>query len=213
MLDPYYDEGGITIYNDLCENVLPHVDREDVGLVLTDPPYGIDYKGSHSKWSGRRVHGDDVRFDPEHLLLFGRCVIWGANYFAHDLPETAGWLIWDKRLEDSTDSGLKVPDGEMAWTNVSKRTRIYRELWAGPLRGTEGFVHPTQKPVNMMKWILRQWTEKGDLVLDPYMGSGPVAEACRDLGRRYIGVEVEERYCEVAVSRLSVQAFPFYEED
>jgi DNA modification methylase len=72
-------------------------------------------------------------------------------------------------------------------------------------------VHPTQKPVALMRWILTKWSKPGDLILDPYMGSGPVARACLDLGRRYIGVELEERYCEIAVSRLSQQVLPLME--
>jgi len=179
------------------------VDAADVGLLLTDPPYGIGYKGS-DYWGGASVHGDDRPFDPSALLGYGRVVLWGANFYAHSLPQTAGWIIWDKRLQDSTDSGLKVPDAEMAWTNVTKRIRIYRQLWAGPMRAEERtFVHPTQKPVGLMRWIIKQWTEPGDLVLDPYMGSGPVAQAAEELGRRYIGIELVKEYCDAAVNRLA----------
>ena len=208
-MTPYYADDLVTIYHARCEDVLPGVDPASVDLLLTDPPYGIDYKGS-SYWDGRTIEGDDQPFDPAAMLAYGRCVLFGANHFCHALPQSDGWIVWDKRLQDSTDSGLRVPDSEMAWTNVTKRQRIYRQLWAGPMRAEEStFVHPTQKPVGMMRWILNQWTEPGDLVLDPYMGSGPVAQACHELGRRYIGVELVEDYCRIAVSRLSQQTFDF----
>jgi DNA modification methylase len=78
-------------------------------------------------------------------------------------------------------------------------------MWTGAFRDSERNVklHPTLKPVSLMRWIVDRWTQPGDLVLDPYMGSGPVAQACHDLGRRYIGVEIVEDYCRVAANRLA----------
>ncbi len=178
------------------------IEPTTVDLILTDPPYGIDHQAS-DYWNGRGVIGDSQPFNPEPLLRYGRCVIWGADNFASSLPRSRGWIIWEKRGGvDSTESGLRVPDAELAWTNVTGRHRVFSELWAGPLR-YEGFYHPTQKSVALMRWILGQWTEPGDLIFDPYMGSGPVAQACRELGRRYVGVDIEERYCETAVDRLA----------
>ena len=201
-MKPYFDRDGITIYHARCEDVLPSIDPATVDLLLTDPPYGIDYQSS-PYWNNRTVAGDSEAFDPTDLLRYGRCVLFGANHYCHALPQSDGWIVWDKRLQDSTGSGLKVPDAEMAWTNVTKRQRIYRQLWAGPMRGHEtSFLHPTQKPVGLMRWIIEQWTTRGDVVLDPYMGSGPIAQACHELGRRYIGIELVEEYCEVAVKRL-----------
>jgi site-specific DNA-methyltransferase (adenine-specific) len=201
---PYYDRDGITIWHARCEDILPSIAPATVDLLLTDPPYGIGYTSSPF-WDGVRIEGDDVPFDPAHLLRFPRLVLWGANRFCHSLPESNGWILWDKRLQDSTGSGLKVPDAEMAWTNVTNRIRVYRQLWAGPMRGggENQFLHPTQKPVAMMCWILEQWTKPGDLILDPYMGSGPVARAAHLLGRRYIGIECVEEYCRAAVNRLA----------
>ncbi len=197
-MTPYYDVDGITIYHaDNTEVVWP--EPSAVGLLLTDPPYGISYQPGDLHSS---VLGDEQPFDPAPLLAYERCVIWGGNHFAHLLPETAEWLVWEKRgRTDSTYSGLRVPDAELAWTNVTGRTRVFSDLWAGPLR-REAFIHPTQKSVAVMRWILDQWTEPGDLIFDPYMGSGPVAQACADLGRRYFGIEIVEPYCAAAVHRL-----------
>ncbi len=202
----YYDEDGITIYHaDNADVEWP--DPTDVGLLLTDPPYGIDHVSS-AAWGNRRIAGDVDPFDPSPLLVFPRAVIFGAEHFAAQLPLSRGWIIWTKRGgADSSQSGLRVPDCELAWSNVAKRHRVFDELWAGPLR-RESFLHPTQKSVNLMRWIVDQWTEPGDLVFDPYMGSGPVARACLDLGRRYVGVEIVEEYCEAAVNRLGQLALP-----
>ena len=208
---PVYDVDGIQIWHADCKDVLPLIEPDDVGLLLTDPPYGISYQAS-PYWDGRTVTGDDEPFDPSTLLGYKRCVLWGGNHYAHSLPESSEWIVWDKRLQDSTDSGLRVPDAEMAWTNVTGRMRVFRYLWAGMMRPAgekKQFIHPTQKPVALMRWILEQWTEPGDLVLDPYMGSGPVARACADLGRRYIGIELVEEYVNAAIGRLGQTAMQF----
>lgn len=214
-MTPYYDSDGVTIYHADCADVLPLVDPTDVALVLTDPPYGIDLDTDYSKLRdagyigpdyGRRVAGDTAPFDPAHLVPFGRLFLFGANHYHHRLPEGGQWFVWDKVTRN--DVTVRQADGEIAWTNAGgKNCIIRRHMWSGAFRDSErGFtVHPTQKPASLMRWIVGKWTEPGDLVLDPYMGSGPVAQACADLGRRYIGVELVEDYCRVAVERLSQQ--------
>ena len=199
---PYFDRDGVTIYHADCRDVLPSIDPASVDLLLTDPPYGIGYKGSNY-WNGRTVHGDDEPFDPTPMLRYGKAVLFGANHFAHSLPETAGWIVWDKR--DNTSRELPGSDAELAWTNATTQVRVYRQVWMPHTIRGERLMHPTQKPAGLMRWIIRQWTKPGDLVLDPYMGSGPVAQACHELGRRYIGIELVKDYCKVAVGRLAQQ--------
>ena len=207
-MSPYYDEDGITIYHARCEDVLPTVAPADVDLLLTDPPYGINLDTDYSKLSGShrtyaKVEGDSGPFDPSRILPFGRCVLWGGNHFASRLPDSPTWLVWDKRGHQRSNL---FSDVEMAWTNLGGPAVKYRHLWGVNRESERGFhVHPTQKPVSLMRWIVDRWTEKGDLVLDPYMGSGPIAQACHELGRRYIGIELVEDYCAIAVSRLSQQ--------
>jgi DNA modification methylase len=103
-----------------------------------------------------------------------------------------------------------LSEAELAWTNLANGIRVYRHKWFGLVRDSEihYHVHPTQKPVALMRWIIERYTSPGDLVLDPYMGSGPVARACLDTRRRYIGIEIEEQYCAVAVQRLQQSALP-----
>lgn len=217
-MKPYYDEDGITIYHGDCRDVLPTLDPADVALVLTDPPYGIGWDTEYAaRGMGRLtqshdyppVYGDAEPFDPAPLLRFGRCILFGANNYADKLPVSPGWVVWDKDLGLNTSD---LSDAEMAWTNVTGGVRIFRHLWKGMLKDserTEKRVHPTQKPVALMRWLLERWTEPGDLVLDPYMGSGPVAQACSEMRRRYIGIEISERYCEIAVQRLAQGVLEF----
>ncbi|MDQ3573655.1 MAG: site-specific DNA-methyltransferase [Actinomycetota bacterium] len=220
-MTPYYDEDGIVIYHGDCREVIPRVDATTIALLLTDPPYGLNFVASSraepGKFEGEQVVGDDQLFDPRPLLRFGRCVIFGANYFAHFLPP-GGWIIWSKVQDNRWSHGAMSTRSlaEVAWTNCHKYVGLYNYFWAGsPMyrlgeeRGSQ--LHPTQKPVELMRYIVGRLTEPGDLVLDPYMGSGPVARACLDLERRYIGIEVEERYCEIAAKRLGQGVLAFGE--
>jgi DNA modification methylase len=204
---PYYERDGITLYHGDCREVLAEV--QDVGLVLTDPPYGIAHPTNYHTvgrdalapcrdW-GEQITGDAEPFDPSPFLRWP-CILWGANYYASRLPESSGWLVWDKLRPHDLDQATC----EMAWTNFVKGARVFRHLWHGMIRGSEKseLLHPMQKPLVRMEWCLSlKWTPPG-LVLDPYCGSGPVLEAAHKLGRSAIGIEIEERWCEVAARRL-----------
>lgn len=219
---PYYEHNGITIYHGDCREILPEL--ESVDLVLTDPPYGINlqcnYKDRHTnRLTGRRygkansqnypnVFGDSKPFDPSWLLKHGTArIIWGGNYFANKLPNTNGWLVWDKERPDSLDQSTC----ELAWTDCIKGVRRFRYLWNGMIRaGNDNLYHPTQKAVSLMKWCMSlKWTRKFESVSDPYMGSGTTLVAAKELGRKAIGIEIEEKYCEIAVKRLSQEVLPF----
>lgn len=199
---PVWDHDGIVLLRGDAHDV-DWPDPQPGDLLLTDPPYGKDHDtGPH--WDHVPIAGDDRPFDPTWLLeRWPRAVLWGANWYAHLLPITPAWIVWDKRLEDSTRSGLRVPDGELAWTRgCGGALRIFRHLWAGPMRD-EPFLHPMQKPVALMRWVITRWTEPGATIFDPYAGSGPVALAARDTGRCYLGCELEARWADVAVTRLA----------
>lgn len=224
-MTPYYDKDGITIYHADCADVLPLIDPSTVALVLTDPPYGIDWqqpvKGGRITVAGKyqyngaasrmvdSVKGDGEMFDLATVLPFGRVVVFGANYFVHP---PGGLIVWDKTGGGKAQTFM--PGAEVAWTNVVAGCHIFHQMWAGAYRDHSDpewnlRVHPTQKPTKLMRWILGKWTEPGDLILDPYMGSGPIAQACHEMGRRYIGVEIVEAYCEVAVNRLAQGVLTF----
>jgi site-specific DNA-methyltransferase (adenine-specific)/modification methylase len=205
----YYDQNGITIYHGDCRDILHNLDMAD--LLLTDPPYGIN---NGTRWPKRQptpwskdydpIVGDDQPFDPTHLLGIARHhVIFGGNLFSNKLPEASCWIVWDQKRNQHPD--WNTAHGEMAWTDFACGIRIFPYLWDGYKRDGEvgRHVHPNQKPVALMEWIITRWTKPGESILDPYMGSGPVAKACQTLGRRYVGIEVEEEYCEATIERLA----------
>jgi len=207
-VNPYYEdaESGITIYHARCEDVLPSINPATVDLLLTDPPYGLALDTDYSRLKGStrtyaRIIGDEAPFDPAPLLRFARLVLWGANHYASRLPDSPTWLVWDKRGDQMPNI---FSDVEVAWTNLGGPARRFAHLWNVNRASERGYhVHPTQKPVALMQWIIERWTEPGDLILDPYMGSGPIARACQLASRKYIGIELVEDYCRIAVNRLA----------
>jgi hypothetical protein len=214
-MKPYYESGGITIYHGDAAQVLPFLVGSD--LLLTDPPYGIGASSKafcNPKKRGSAVtastdYGDDAwdsEPPPSWLLEMARSkgrwqVIFGGNFYA--LPPARCILVWDK------DNGAnEYADCELAWTNLEKPVRKLKWRWQGMLQEHGGIHketrwHPTQKPVEVMKWALSQAPEDVKTILDPFMGSGTTLVACKELGRQAIGIEREERYCEAAVKRLA----------
>jgi hypothetical protein len=214
-MKPYYDHAGITIYHGDARKLLADM---DFALIVTDPPYGISHPTAFAA-RGRDnlaacqnfvpVHGDSEPFEPEFLQEANvPMALWGANYYADKLPPTSGWLVWDKERPADLDQAT----AELAWTDFVKGVRVFRHLWHGMMRASENeasLVHPTQKPVALMKWVLGlRWTPEGT-VCDPFMGSGSTLVAAKDLGRRAIGIEIHEPYCEIAAKRLSQEVLQF----
>ena len=213
MIEPYYNEDGITIYNADCRDVLPQL--EPVDLVLTDPPYGIDYKATQpGAIDYGKVLNDDAPFDPTFLLNYPSVIIWGANNFSSRLPQ-GGWLVWDKRVSEAADRMMGSPF-ELGWTNKKTLYKICRLQHGGAKNADakNGDVanqkrsHPTQKPVRLMKWCIG-FAPEPKIVLDPFMGSGTTLRAAKDLGLKAIGIEIERKYCDIAIERLRQQAFSF----
>ena len=222
---PYFRDEAVAIYHADCRDILPLIPKVD--LVLTDPPWGNKtatnaqrFSRTPSPWwtnvdsSKVRAHdvvaGDDAEFDPRPWI--GQpAILWGANHFTRHLPHSGGWLIWDKRqgVEDLAEKGWPLGEAELAWTNVMGSTRVFRNLWVGLLRRHERgeFYHPTQKPLALMKWCL-DFQPAAQTILDPFMGSGTTLRAAKDLGRYAIGIEIEEKYCEIAAKRMAQMVMP-----
>jgi DNA modification methylase len=185
-------------------------------LLLTDPPYGIDYggmlKGKGDGKGGADKNGwksydapDWDKSKPDSGVLQYFCsitynqIIWGGNYFTDDLPPTMGWLIWDKGQR-----GFSLADGEMAWTSFNNALRI--KEYSRAIANREERNHPTQKPVEIIKWCLeyadRHSKEEIKLILDPYLGSGTTLATMHQLKRKCYGMELDPKYCQVIVDRM-----------
>jgi DNA modification methylase len=208
---PYYEHNGISIFHGDCRDVLTHLPGFPV--IISDPPYGIDYKplrGSNGSkmWCDETVHGDDADFDPRWLLSeqFAGCLLWGANHYSHLLPPSRGWLCWDKTTSGIRE-GFIYSHFELAWTNLTTRAHKFNLNWQGSDRN-EDFFHPTQKPIPLMEWCVGFAAAELPIV-DPYMGSGTTLIAAKNLGRRAVGIEIEEKYAEIAAKRLSQEVFQF----
>ncbi len=208
-MTPYYEEPGITIYHGDCREILPQL--EPVDLVLTDPPYGIGKDGqkrSDGAHGGRKAYEflgwDGQRpTDSTFALLMAAAdqhIIWGGNYFTDYLPAQAKWFVWDKGQR------INQSDGELAWTSLGGGALRICTFNRVELR-MDGAEHPTQKPLRLIKWCLNQ-VPYAQTILDPFMGSGTTLVAARDLGRKCIGIEVERRYCDIAIERLRQRVLP-----
>lgn len=198
--------GQATLYLGDCLTILPGL-RADA--VVTDPPYGHGWKGINStalggrNWSRRRaeaIEGHDREFDPSPLLGFPEVILWGANHYANKLPNSAGWLVWDKR--DGTAKN-NLSDVEMAWHKTGGSARLFRHMWNGLCRDSEigEHHHPTQKAVAVMAWCL-SFIPTAQIILDPYMGSGTTGVAAVQAGREFLGIEIHEPYFQIACERI-----------
>lgn len=194
---------GVTLYQGDCREVLPTLGRYDA--VVTDPPYGIGKDGqkrSKGGHGGRKAYDfmgwDKERPDPEMFALLldagAKHVVWGGNYFADLFPPTGKWLVWDKGQR------INQSDGELAWTSESGALRIFEMNRVALLK--EGAEHPTQKPIEVMEWSIRQ-IGMPKRVLDPFMGSGTTGVAAVKLGSHFTGVELEPRYFDIACRRVA----------
>ena len=208
-MTPYYQDSAVTIYHGDCREILPELPKVD--LVLTDPPYGIGRDGqarSTGGHGGRKSYEflgwDATRPSEETFNLVLRAasdqIIWGGNYFADFLPPTSRWLVWDKGQR------ISQSDGELAWTSCNGALRIWTLNRVALM--TDGAVHPTQKPLELFSWCLSFYPDAVNII-DPFMGSGTTLRAAKDLGRKAIGIEIEERYCEIAATRMAQEVLEF----
>ncbi len=209
-MKPYYQDEFVTIYHGDCREILPSL--EPVDLVLTDPPYGIGYSSVRLNYPkatfSEPIKGDDSLECVEWLLsvLKGDAIIWGANNWPHLLPFPGVWLCWDKRVIEAADKLFGWPF-ELAWQNrKTGKARIYR-IQHGGVINADGpntlRLHPTQKPIRLFIAVITDFTNKDQTILDPFMGSGTTLIAAKNLGRKAIGIEIEEKYCEIAAKRAS----------
>jgi len=200
--------GDATLYLGDCMDVLPTLDKVDA--VICDPPYGINENSKKVASREKLAAATDYGFfdwdkapPPDALIELIRTkgqhqAFFGGNYFT--LPPTSCWLVWDKM-----NSG-DFADCELMWTNWTKAVRRLQWRWNGMIRqGNEPRYHPTQKPLEVMKWVI-ELCPKSDTILDPFMGSGTTGVAAIQLGRKFIGIEREPKYFDIACKRIEQAA-------
>ncbi len=194
----------VTIYLGDCREILPALGRFDA--VVTDPPYGIGRDGQKQTTGGNggRKHYDFRGWDdkpppPEVFDLIqlksNYQIIWGGNYFADCLPAKGKWLVWDKGQR------IRQSDGELAYTSMDGALRIFTQNRVALL--VEGAKHPTQKPIEIMRWSILQLPYTAKSICDPFMGSGTTGVAAVNLGRAFAGIERDATYFDIACRRIS----------
>lgn len=202
--------GDATLYCGDCVDVLPTLGAGH--YVITDPPYGMNWDTDSTRFSGGsagspginrdRIIGDDQPFDPAMLLgMFPDCLFWGANHFSQRLP-VGKTLIWLK--QQPVSFGAFLSDAEIGWATGGNGVWAFfnpRSIATAVKEGGGKVAHPTQKPVAVMKWCIEQMGSP-DSILDPYMGSGSTGVAAAYAGRKFVGIEKDERYFEIACKRI-----------
>jgi len=191
-----------------CLEVMPTLGKVDA--VVTDPPYGMNWsgkvttgkngnnkKGSKAKHYGVKILNDDKPFDPSPFLNFPEVVLFGYTHFASRLPVGTN-LIWIKKTDAGYGSFLS--DAEIAWKKGG--CGVYCKRDTSLMAETHDRAHPTQKPVGIMKWCIEECSSNPQTILDPFMGSGTTGVACVKLGRKFIGIELDEKYFNIACRRI-----------
>ena len=191
------------------------------GLLLTDPPYGINIVGKVDKVTGKgQIGSGGKKYSPivgdattetamkiyrlSQEINIKKTILWGGNYFTDFLPSSPCWIIWDKRVESISNN---FADCEIAWTSFTAPARIYRQVWNGYTRegkrAVEGVtrVHPTQKPVGLFAFCINNYSDPEEVILDLFLGSGSSIIAAEQLGRICYGMEIDPLYCDVVCKR------------
>ena len=216
MVEPTWESDGVQLYLGDCLEILPVLETASVAAVITDPPYGMgwdpdstrftretSYSAGNREW--QPVIGDDKEFDPAPWIAFPEVILWGSNHYGQRLP-VGTTLIWLKKPDSAF--GAVLSDAEIGWQKGNHGVYCFRHFFHPMQRGRDAgrpgkrAVHPTQKPVALMKWCLGRATKPGDTILDPFMGSGTTGVACVKTGRNFIGIEIDETYFNIAQKRI-----------
>lgn len=203
-------------------SVLKTLPDDSIDLICTDPPYGLgiaakgtlSIKGSSSKVRSFEKSDWDTfiptqEYFDEIIRVSKNQIIWGGNYFGHLLPATQCWLVWWKK--DGLPRGT-FADCELAWTSFKKPALVYNSRWHGFIRDSKEnrVAHPTQKALDVMQWCIEEFSNPGDTILDPFLGSGTIAVAAKMSDRNYLGIEMNKEYVNIAKQRLAKLQKPLF---
>lgn len=217
---------------DARKDLTKFIEDEDVKLILSDPPYGVNRMRGHTKMNDRKrgitisdktdgqvgnskdfptYMGDDTDFDPSPIINLNKpTLLFGGNYFHDKLPNGKKWYVWFKRPDIKTNNTGSWSDCELIWSNLKGyQLQCLHHVWWGMIRSGERRlelmerVHPTQKPVTLLMKLLELHSEPGDTILDPYGGGGSTLIACAETGRRCLTMEIMPEYCERIINRYN----------
>ena len=198
-----------------CLDGMRELESKSIDLVITDPPYGIGDSGKNNQiynceWEGNAKLNTYHKFDDtkptqkyfdEILRISKNQIIFGVQHFTEFLPQSPAWIVWDKEKTGFMGSGL-----EIAWTSFNHSLVKFSYKWQGMIQGDmnhkEERVHPTQKPVKLFEWIIKNYAKEGDVICDPFFGSGSCLVAAVRMGHQFIGFEKETSYFEKAQIRI-----------
>jgi len=198
----------INIYNKDCLEALKEMQDNEFHLAIVDPPYGIGAEQGYGQSNNKKVHNRLKQWDNETptkeyfdelFRVSKNQIIWGGNYF--ELPPTRCFIIWDKLQQ-----GKNFSDCEMAWTSFDKIAKIHKLRYLAPyecaVNNTIKRIHPSQKRVELYEWLLMNYANEGDKILDTHLGSGSIAIACHNLGYDLEGYELDKEYFDNAMKRI-----------
>ena len=203
--------GQAELHNIDCMAYMATLPDKAFDLAIVDPPYGINILHSgglgtncdnkkHNRKYHERKNWDkekpNKKYFEELMRVSKNQIIWGANYFVQHLTSSMGWVFWDKGQD------LSMSDGELAYTSFNKALRRII-INRGQLMVEGGTIHPTQKPIKLYEWLLTNYAEKGQKILDTHLGSGSIAVACNNLGFNLVGCELDQDYYKAACDRVN----------
>lgn len=198
----------LTLIHDDCMNYMKECEDNAFDLAIVDPPYGISINMNMGRKAGQKKSHDDAKkwdASPPKIDYFNELmrvsryqIIWGGNYFP--LPLTRAWIFWDKLVP----AGVDFADGELAWTSGDKTLKKCTIPYSGFV-GSEGKIHPTQKPVRLYEWLLTNYAKPDQKILDTHLGSGSSAIAAHYFGCEFVGIEIDKDYFNAAVNRITEQ--------
>ena len=197
-----------------CNEFMKGLKENEIDLNLSDPPYGIG-AGAKSFISGTRVQKSnfhklndwDLKIPDENIFInvirtSKNQIIWGGNYMTEFLKPSRGWIVWNKKTGDNS-----YADGELAWTSFDTILKIYDQFWSGwhaKGKGQKDRIHPTQKPIDLYRWILQNYTKPTDTILDCFGGSMSNAIACHMERRKLTIIELDKDYFDSALKRFDM---------
>jgi site-specific DNA-methyltransferase (adenine-specific) len=196
----------IELHNVDCLPFMKQFEDNHFDLAIVDPPYGIGMDGGNVGYKGfnnfEKKGWDksipEQKYFEELFRISKNQIVWGGNYFG--LPATRCFLVWDK---GEGFYNRTYAECELAWTSFDKNTVKYKRdpLAKGDYKGK---IHPTQKPINLYKWILMNYAKEGDKIFDSHLGSGSIAIACNELGFDLVGTEIDKDYFDKASKRIEL---------